>query len=206
MDRLVAFLYGLACYVIFIFTMLYAVGFVSGVAVPKTIDTGMTVPTAEASAVDLFLIFVFAIQHSVMARRQFKQWWTKFVPVAVERSTYVLFSSLLLAFLFWQWRPMLAQVWQIADPRVAAAVTGLSVFGWMIARASTFLINHFELFGLHQVAANLMGREAPARRFHAPVLYKLVRHPTYLGLMIAFWVAPTMTIGHLLFAAATTAY
>src|SRR6266705_3553506 len=206
MNRLIAFLYGLACYVVFFFAMLYAVGFVSGVAVPKTIDTGASVPTVEASAVDLLLIFVFAIQHSVMARRHFKQWWTKFVPAAVERSTYVLFSSLILALLFWQWRPMPAQVWQIADPQIAAAVTGLSIFGWMIARASTFLVNHFELFGLHQVGAHLIGREAPAQRFHAPVLYKLVRHPTYLGLIIAFWVAPTMTIGHLLFAAATTAY
>jgi protein-S-isoprenylcysteine O-methyltransferase Ste14 len=206
MDRLIAFLYGLACYVIFFSTMLYAVGFVSGLGVPKTIDTGATVPTVEASAVDLLLICVFAIQHSVMARRYFKQWWTKFVPAAVERSTYVLFSSLALAFLFWQWRPIPAQLWQIADPQIAAAVTGLSVFGWMIARASTFLVNHFELFGLHQVAANLIGREAPTRRFHAPVFYKLVRHPTYLGLIIAFWVAPTMTVGHLLFAVATTAY
>ena len=206
MDRLVAFLYGLACYVIFVFTMLYAVGFVSGVAVPKTIDTGTTVPMVEAITVDLLLICVFAIQHSVMARRRFKQWWTKFVPPAVERSTYVLFSSLALASLFWQWRPIPAQLWQIADPQVTAAVTGLSVFGWMIARASTFLVNHFELFGLHQVAANLIGREVPAQRFHAPLLYKLVRHPTYLGLINAFWVAPTMTVGHLLFAAATTAY
>ena len=206
MDRYISFLYGLACYVIFFFTMLYAVGFVSGLAVPKTVDTGATVPMVEASAVDLLLIGVFAIQHSVMARKHFKQWWTKFVPAAVERSTYVLFSSLALALLFWQWRPIPAQLWQIADPQIAAAVTGLSVFGWMIARASTFLVNHFELFGLHQVAANLIGREVPAPRFHAPVLYKLVRHPTYLGLIIAFWVAPTMTVGHLLFAAATTAY
>src|SRR6266702_3580178 len=144
MDRLIAFLYGLACYVIFFLTMLYAVGFVSGVAVPKTIDTGTIVPTVEASAVNLLLICVFAIQHSVMARKHFKQWWTKFVPAAVERSTYVLFSSLTLALLLWQWRPMPAQVWQIADPRIAAAVTGLSIFGWMIARASTFLVNHFE--------------------------------------------------------------
>jgi protein-S-isoprenylcysteine O-methyltransferase Ste14 len=206
MDRLIAFLYGLACYVIFFCTMLYAVGFVSGVAVPKTIDTGASVPAVEASAVNLLLIFVFAIQHSVMARRPFKQWWTKFVPATIERSTYVLFSSLVLGLLFWQWRPMPAQVWQIADPHIAAAVTGLSIFGWMIARASTFLVNHLELFGLHQVGANLIGRGTPVQTFHAPLLYKLVRHPTYLGLIVAFWVTPTMTVGHLLFAAATTAY
>src|SRR5436305_11669875 len=186
MERLTGFLYGLACYLIFFFTMIYAVGFVSRVAVPKTIDTGASVPTAEAFIVDLLLIFVFAIQHSVMARKHFKQWWTKFVPAAVERSTYVLFSSLLLALLFWQWRPMPAPVWQIADPRIALAVTGLSLFGWTFARTSTFLINHFELFGLRQVANHLTGRKAPVQRFRAPVLYRLVRHPIYLGLVIAF--------------------
>jgi protein-S-isoprenylcysteine O-methyltransferase Ste14 len=206
MGRFIAFLYGLACYVAFLFTTLYAVGFVSGVAVPKTIDTGTIVPTAEASVVNLLLICIFAVQHSVMARKGFKQWWTQFVPAAVERSTYVLFSSLVLALLFWQWRPMPAQVWQIADPQIAMAVTGLSLFGWMIARTSTFLTNHFELFGLHQVANNLTGRKAPVQRFRAAVFYKLVRHPVYLGFIIAVWVAPTMTIGHLLFAGATTAY
>ncbi len=141
-----------------------------------------------------------------MARKKFKQRWKHFVPAALERSTYVLFSSLVLAFLFWQWCPIPARVWQIGDPQIAMAVTSLSVFGWMIARSSTFLINHFELFGLHQVVDNLTGREPSGQRFRAPVFYKLVRHPTYLGLIIAFWVAPTMTIGHLLFAAATTAY
>jgi protein-S-isoprenylcysteine O-methyltransferase Ste14 len=206
MGRFIAFLYGLACYVAFLFTTLYAVGFVSGVAVPKTIDSGTIVPTVQASAVNLLLIGVFAIQHSVMARKAFKQWWTHFIPAAVERSTYVLFSSVALAFLFWQWRPMPAPVWQIADPQIAVAVTGLSLFGWMIARTSTFLTNHFELFGLRQVTNNLTGRGAPARRFRAPVFYKLVRHPVYLGFIIAVWAAPTMTIGHLLFAAATTAY
>jgi protein-S-isoprenylcysteine O-methyltransferase Ste14 len=206
MGRLIALLYGLLCYAVFLFTTLYAVGFVSGVAVPKTIDTGPIVSAPEASVINLFLICVFAIQHSVMARKQFKQWWTQFVPAAIERSTYVLFSSLTLAFLFWQWRPMPAQVWQIADPQIAMAVTGLSILGWMIARTSSFLINHFELFGLHQVANNLVGRQMPPQRFRAPLFYKLVRHPIYLGFIIAFWVAPTMSIGHLLFATATTAY
>ena len=206
MGRFISFFYGLTCYVVFLFTMVYAVGFVSGVAVPKTIDTGKIVPTVEAFAVNLLLICVFAIQHSVMARKKFKQRWKHFVPAALARSTYVLFSSLVLAFLFWQWCPIPARVWQIGDPQIAMAVTSLSVFGWMIARSSTFLINHFELFGLHQVVDNLTGREPSGQRFRAPVFYKLVRHPTYLGLIIAFWVAPTMTIGHLLFAAATTAY
>jgi protein-S-isoprenylcysteine O-methyltransferase Ste14 len=206
MGRFIAFLYGMACYAAFFFTTVYAVGFVSGVAVPKTIDTGTIVPTMEASAVNLLLICLFAIQHSVMARRQFKQWWKHFVPAVVERSTYVLFSSLVLGFLFWQWRPMPARVWQIDDPQIAMAVTGLSVFGWMIARTSTFVIGHFELFGLRQVANNLTGREAPAQRLSAQAFYKLARHPVYLGLVIAFWVTPTMTTGHLLFAATTTAY
>ena len=206
MGRIIALLYGLICYAVFVVTTFYAVGFVSGVAVPKTIDTGTIMPMAEASVIDLLLICVFAVQHSAMARKQFKQWWTQFVPAAVERSTYVLFSSLALALVFWQWRPMPARVWLIADPRIAMAVTGLSVFGWMIARSSSFLLSHFEMFGLHQVANNLIGRQMPPRRFRAPVFYKLVRHPIYLGFIIAFWVAPTMTVGHLLFAAATTAY
>jgi len=206
MGRLIALVYGLACYAVFLFTTLYAVGFVSGVAVPKTIDSGMIVPMAEGSVIDLLLICVFAVQHSVMARKPFKQWWTQFVPAAVERSTYVLFSSLTLAFLFWQWRPIPARVWQIADPRIAMVVTGLSIFGWMIARSSSFLLSHFEMFGLHQVANNLTGRQMPPQRFRTPVFYKLVRHPIYLGFIIAFWVAPMMTVGHLLFAAATTVY
>jgi protein-S-isoprenylcysteine O-methyltransferase Ste14 len=149
---------------------------------------------------------IFAIQHSVMARPQFKRWWTKFVPPSVERTTYVLLASLALVLLFWQWRPMPAVVWQIADPRIAMAVTGLSFVGWIIVLTSTFLINHFELFGLHQVANNLVGRPMPAPRFRMPLYYHFVRHPIYLGFIIAFWAASTMTVGHLLFAAVTTTY
>jgi protein-S-isoprenylcysteine O-methyltransferase Ste14 len=206
MSRFIAFLYGLASYVAFFATILYAIGFVCGLVVPKTIDTGMVVPVAEALIVNLLLMSIFAIQHSVMARRQFKQWWTQFVPKSVERSTYVLFSSLALILLFWQWRPIPAVVWQIAEPQLAMAVTGLSLVGFLIVLTSTFLINHFELFGLHQVANNLTGRPMPAPRFHTPLYYKFVRHPIYLGFIIAFWAAPTMTAGHLLFAAVTTAY
>lgn len=206
MSRLTAFLYGLVSYAVFFVTFLYAIGFVSDLVVPKTIDSGPAVPANAAFLVDLLLMSVFAVQHSVMARRQFKEWWTRFVPKSVERSTYVLFASLALALLFWQWRPMPAVLWHIANPQAAIAVTGVSLLGWLIVLTSTFLINHFELFGLHQVANNLTGRPMPTPRFRTPFYYKLVRHPIYLGFVIAFWSAPTMTVGHLLFASVTTAY
>lgn len=206
MGRLIALLYGIVSYVIFFVSFLYALGFVEGLVVPKTIDTGAVVPVTEAVIVNLLLMSVFAVQHSLMARKQFKQWWTKFVPPSVERSTYVLFSSLALALLCWQWRPMPAVLWHIADPQIAMAITGLSLVGFLIVLTSTFLINHFELFGLHQVANNLTGRPMPVPRFRTPLYYKFVRHPIYLGFIIAFWAAPTMTVGHLLFAAGTTGY
>jgi protein-S-isoprenylcysteine O-methyltransferase Ste14 len=205
-GRIIAFLYGIVAYVVFFATFLYAIGFVEDLVVPKTIDSGAAGPMVQAPIINLVLMSIFAIQHSVMARPQFKQWWTKFVPRSVERTTYVLLASLALVLLFWQWRPMPAAVWQIADPRIAMAMTGLSFVGWLIVLTSTFLINHFELFGLHQVANNLVGRPMPAPRFRMPLFYHFVRHPIYLGLIIAFWAAPTMTVGHLLFAAVTTAY
>ena len=206
MARFIAFLYGVVSYVVFFVTFLYAIGFVSSLVVPKAIDSGVVVPMAEALIVNLLLMSVFAIQHSVMARKQFKQWWTQFVPKSVERSTYVLFSSLALVLLFWQWRPIPTLVWQIDHPQIAMAVIGLSFAGWLIVLTSTFLINHFELFGLHQVANNLAGNPMPVQRFRTPLYYKFVRHPLYLGFIIAFWAAPTMSVGHLLFAAVTTAY
>jgi len=205
-GRFVAFLYGLATYAVFFASFLYAIGFISGLVVPKTIDTGPVVPITEALIVNILLMSLFAVQHSVMARRQFKEWWTQYVPKSVERSTYVLFASLALVLLFWQWRQIPTVVWQVADPQIAMAIIGLSFVGWLIVLTSTFLINHFELFGLHQVANNLAGRPMPVPRFRTPLFYKLVRHPIYLGFIIAFWAAPTMTIGHLLFAAGTTAY
>lgn len=205
-GRFIAFLYGLAAYAVFFASFLYAIGFVSGLVVPKTIDTGPALPITEALIVNILLMSLFAAQHSVMARRQFKEWWTQYVPKSVERSTYVLFASLVLVLLFWQWRPIPTVLWHVANPQIAMAIIGLSFVGWLIVLTSTFLINHFELFGLHQVVNNLSGRPMPVPRFRTPLFYKLVRHPIYLGFIVAFWAVPIMTVGHLLFAAVTTAY
>ena len=206
MARFLAFLYGTAAYVLCLGAFLYAIGFVTGLPVPKTIDTGPVVPVTEALIINVLLMSLFAIQHSVMARKGFKRWWTQFVSPAIERSTYVLFATLALILLLWQWRPIPTIVWQVTDPTAAVALTSLSLFGWLFVLTSTFLINHFELFGLHQVINNLAGKPMGEMRFKTPVLYKLVRHPIYLGFIIAFWAAPVMTAGHFLFAAVTTAY
>jgi protein-S-isoprenylcysteine O-methyltransferase Ste14 len=206
MGKLIAFLYGLVAYVVFCVAVLYAIGFVTGLFVPKTIDSGPVGSPVEAVIIDVLLMSLFAIQHSVMARPQFKKWWTQFVPAPVERSTYVLLASLVLLLLFWQWRPIPDVVWQVSNPQIAMALVALGLVGWVIVFTSTFLINHFELFGLHQVTNNLVGKPMPKIRFRTPVLYNLVRHPIYLGFIIAFWSTPTMTAGHVLFAAVTTAY
>jgi protein-S-isoprenylcysteine O-methyltransferase Ste14 len=206
MGRIIALLFGLASYVVFFGTFLYAIGFVTGLFVPRTIDSGTVVGAGEAVAVNMLLLSAFAIQHSVMARQGFKRWWTRIVPHSVERSVYVLLASLILIAIFAHWRPMPAVVWSVDSPALAQAILGLSFLGWAIVLISTLLINHFELFGLRQVFANLVGREIPAPQFRTPALYKVVRHPLYLGFVIAFWAAPTMTVGHLLFAAVTTAY
>lgn len=204
--KLTAFLFGAVAYLTFLFTILYAIGFVEGLVVPKAIDTGAESPVFVALVINLALMSLFAVQHSVMARSSFKQWWTQFIPKPVERSTYVLLASLVLLLLCWQWRPMPSVIWHIEEPEIAAVITGVSFVGWVIVFTSTYLINHFELFGLLQVANHLTGREMSAPVFRTPLLYNFVRHPIYLGFIIAFWAAPTMTVGHLLFASVTTAY
>jgi methanethiol S-methyltransferase len=206
MNRLIALVYGMACYAFFFVTFLYTIAFVEDFPVPRTIDAGLRAPMTEALVVNMLLMALFAIQHSVMARPQFKAWWTQYVPKPVERSTYVLFATILLALLCWQWRPIPAVLWHVSDPLGAAILTGLSMVGFLLVLSSSFLINHFELFGVHQVVNNLARRTMPAPRFHTPLFYKFVRHPLYLGFIIAFWVTPTMTAGHLLFATVTTAY
>lgn len=204
--KFIAFLYGMASYLVFFVTILYAIGFIMGLVVPKNIDTGTNSSVVEAVIVNLLLMSLFAVQHSVMARKGFKAWWTQYVPKPIERSTYVLVSSACLLLLFWQWRPIPTVVWQVVDADFAAAVAMISLAGWVLVFASTFLINHFELFGLAQVSRHLVDKQAPPPRFYTPLFYKVVRHPLYLGFIIAFWAAPVMTVGHLLFAAVTTAY
>ena len=206
MARIAAFIYGLLAYLVCLVTLVYAIGFVSGIAVPKTIDSGEPGPVPLAIVVDVALMALFAVQHSIMARAGFKAWWTRLVPKPIERSTYVLASSAALALLCWQWQPLPDIVWRVDRPHFAAALTALGLIGWGIVFSSTFLINHFELFGLHQVANNLAGLPMPPAQFRTPLYYNFVRHPLYFGLIVAFWVAPLMTTGHLLFASVTTAY
>ncbi len=206
MGKFIAFLYGLVAYLVFLGSFLYAIGFVTGIAVPKTIDSGPFAPMSEALIVDLLLLGLFAIQHSVMARKEFKQWSAQFVPASVERNTYVLVSSLVLILMYWQWRAIPAVVWQVTNQGLAQALLGLSLVGWLIVLLGTFLINHFELFGLQQVTNNLTGRTVPAPKFVTPFFYKVVRHPIYVGFLIAFWATPIMTMGHLLFSIMTTGY
>jgi protein-S-isoprenylcysteine O-methyltransferase Ste14 len=208
MDRwkLATLMYGVTSYAIFFLTFLYAIAFVSNLVVAKTIDTGDVGPPGRALLVDIFLLSLFAIQHSVMARRSFKQWWTRYVPPPIERSTYVLFSSLALILLFWQWRPIPGAVWNLDNTYAANAAIVLSFIGWGIVLLSTFLLGHLELFGLHQVASELKAKAMPAPQFRTPLFYKFVRHPLYFGFIVAFWATPTMTMGHLLFAIACTVY
>lgn len=212
MGGVIALLYGVVCYVLFLASFLYAIAFVgnidhvAGLSIPKTIDSGAAGAPVPSIVIDALLLSVFAIQHSVMARPAFKQVWTKVVPASVERSTYVLLSSLALVLIYWQWRPLPDPVWTVANPGAALLLNIVSGIGWSVVLVSTFLINHFELFGLRQVWARMQGTKVPPAKFRTPLFYKWVRHPIYLGFTIAFWSTPVMSNGHLLFAFATTAY
>jgi len=206
MKRIAFFVYGCICYLIFFGTFLYAMGFIGNFAVPRTLDGVPVVPVGQAVVIDAALLALFAFQHSIMARRWFKEWWTRIVPQPLERSTYVLFSSLALILLFLEWQPIGGIVWSVEDPIGRLILRSLFAFGWALVLVSTFLINHFDLFGLRQVWLYLLGRPYSALPFGTPGPYRVVRHPLYVGWLFAFWMTPTMTLAHLLFSLATSAY
>lgn len=205
-NRVTTFLYGVVSYLIFFATFLYAIGFLGNVGVPKSIDSGRTAPLGVALLINAGLLAIFAVQHSVMARPWFKRMWTRVIPKEAERSTYVLISSVALILLFWLWQPIGGVVWNVEQPSLRMVLYGLFALGFAIVLLSTFLINHFDLFGLRQVYLYLRGKEYTQLRFGTPLLYRHVRHPLYLGWLLAFWATPTMTIAHLVFAIATTVY
>jgi len=205
-KRVSFFVYGAVCYLVFFATFLYAIGFIGNFAVPRTLDGTATDSLGLALAINLGLLSLFAVQHSVMARPWFKQRWTRIVPKPIERSTYTLFSSLALILLFWQWRPLGGTVWSVDSVGGVIALRTLFAFGWGLVLFATFLIDHFDLFGLRQVWLYLIGTPYTPRPFATPVLYRYVRHPLYVGWFFAFWMTPTMTVTHLLFAVVTTAY
>ena len=206
LKRIIFFAYGIFSYLIFLGTFLYAIGFIGNFGVPTTLDGTPTRPLGVAFLIDAGLLTLFAVQHSVMARKWFKDWWTRIVPKPLERSTYVLFSSLALILMFWLWHPLGGVVWSIDDPFGRIVLRVLFGFGWALVLLSTFLINHFDLFGLRQVWLYLRDQPYTALRFGTPGPYRLVRHPLYVGWLFAFWSTPTMTLAHLLFSVATTAY
>lgn len=204
-TRLLILFYAIVSYAVFLVSSLYAIGFVGNYLVPKSIDVGDPASLGDALAVNLLLLGVFAAQHSIMARPAFKRWWTGVLPMACQRSTYVLLSSLILLLLFWQWRPIPMPIWRF-DGIAAGLLIGVYGLGWLVVFASTFMIDHFDLSGLRQAFSALRGVEVPGQSFKTPLLYKIVRHPLMLGFLLAFWATPEMTAGHLLFAITTTAY
>ena len=206
LARISGFIYGIVCYGIFLGTFLYAVGFVGNLIVPRSIDSVANIPLSSAILIDLSLLGIFGLQHSLMARLWFKAWWTQIVPKPIERSTYVLFSSLCLIALFYFWQPMGFTIWNVQNSLGQAIFYSLFAFGWLLVLVATFLINHFDLFGLRQVYLYLIGREYTQLHFATPGPYKLVRHPLYVGWLFAFWATPKMTLAHLVFALVTTAY
>ncbi|MBX3619696.1 MAG: isoprenylcysteine carboxylmethyltransferase family protein [Rhizobacter sp.] len=207
MRGLLSFLYGVAAYAACLAALLYLIGFSGNLLVPTSVDAGAAAPWGQALGVDLLLLALFGLQHSVMARRGFKRWWTRVVPPAVERSTYVVATCAVLALMFRFWRPIEAPVvWRVQHEAAVLLLWAVFALGWGLVLVSTFLINHFELFGLQQVFARLVRREPPEARFRTPLLYRYVRHPLYLGLLLSFWAVPVMTAGHLLFAAGMSAY
>lgn len=205
MNKFLQMLYALAAYAFFLATFLYSIAFVGDLPVPRTIDSGPETALLSALLIDAALLGIFALQHTVMARPAFKRWWTTIVPVGIERATYVLASSAALVLLFWQWRPLGATVWAL-DGAAAQAAAAIFWLGWLIVLASTFMLSHFELFGLTQAYAAFRGHAVKSVPFQTPLLYGFIRHPIMLGFIIAFWAAPTMSLGHLVFAIATTIY
>ena len=205
-KRVLFFAYGVFSYLVFFGTFLFAVGFIGNFGVPRTLDGEANGSFVLNLLIDAGLLTLFAVQHSVMARKWFKDWWTRMVPPPIERSTYVLFSSLALILLFWQWRPLGGVVWSVENPFGTVVLRSLFAFGWLLVLVSTFLINHFDLFGLRQVWFYLLGKPYEPLKFGTPALYRIVRHPLYVGWFFAFWMTPVMTFAHLLFAVATTAY
>jgi protein-S-isoprenylcysteine O-methyltransferase Ste14 len=206
MGRVLAFFYGVVAYAVFLVAFLYAIGFVGNIAVSKSIDSGAAAPFAKALFINAGLLLLFAVQHSVMARRGFKAWWTRIIPKPIERSTYVLLASLLLIFMYWQWVPMPEIIWNISGTAIGSVLDVLFWVGWILVLLATFMINHFELFGLQQVLFHLKNKEIPHNKFTTRFLYHFVRHPIMLGFLIAFWSTSVMSVGHLIYSIATTGY